>query len=312
MQVREATAKELYDKSGQNIGALRDPNVAYLIVHANDVLGSQLVPGLDVRTRPQEDGICADIVLHEGVHLEKTVHLCFGMLPESGVQNIRMNIDIRRNAAVAIQAHCTFPNAIDIVHIMEASIRIGEGASYSYIERHIHGRHGGVRVKPTARVQVDSGGRFRTEFELVKGRVGELDVDYETLCRRDAVMEMTARVNASGDDVIRLSEKARLVEEGARGVLTSRIAVRGSASADVLNTLAAEAAFTRGHVDCKEIIRGSATARAVPVVEVAHPKAHVTHEAAIGSVDNKQLETLLARGLSEDDAVSLIIDGLLS
>jgi Fe-S cluster assembly scaffold protein SufB len=37
----------------------------------------------------------------------------------------------------------------------------------------------------------------------------------------------------------------------------------------------------------------------------------VTHEAAVGSVDSKQLETPLARGLSEDEAVDLIIQGLL-
>ncbi len=48
-----------------------------------------------------------------------------------------------------------------------------------------------------------------------------------------------------------------------------------------------------------------------PIVEVSNAQAHVTHEAAIGSVDNKQLETLLTRGLSEDQAVDLIIQGLL-
>jgi Fe-S cluster assembly scaffold protein SufB len=102
------------------------------------------------------------------------------------------------------------------------------------------------------------------------------------------------------------------VGEGARGVMTSRIAVRDNAKAEVYNDLTASAAYTRGHVDCKEIIQGSGIAKAVPIVQVGHPKAHVTHEAAIGSVDNKQLETLMARGLSEDDAVNLIIEGLLS
>ncbi len=38
----------------------------------------------------------------------------------------------------------------------------------------------------------------------------------------------------------------------------------------------------------------------------------MTHEAAIGSVDTKQLETLMARGLDEDAASELIIQGLLS
>ena len=111
---------------------------------------------------------------------------------------------------------------------------------------------------------------------------------------------------------MRIHEKADLVGEGARGVLTTNIAVRDTAQADIRNTLTASAPGARGHVDCKEIVQGEAVAKAVPIVEVRHPKAHVTHEAAIGSVDSKQLETLMTRGLSEDDATELIIGGLLS
>ncbi|HPB83405.1 MAG TPA: SufD family Fe-S cluster assembly protein, partial [Spirochaetota bacterium] len=100
--------------------------------------------------------------------------------------------------------------------------------------------------------------------------------------------------------------------EYSRGVLTSRIAVRGNAVAEVYNELTASAPYAVGHVDCKEIVQDNGIAQAIPIVRVNHPKAHVTHEAAIGSVDNKQLETLMSRGLSEDDAVDLIIQGLLS
>jgi Fe-S cluster assembly scaffold protein SufB len=50
----------------------------------------------------------------------------------------------------------------------------------------------------------------------------------------------------------------------------------------------------------------------VPVIEVKNSKAHITHEAALGSVDSKQLQTLMSRGLSEDEGVELIIRGLLS
>ena len=87
---------------------------------------------------------------------------------------------------------------------------------------------------------------------------------------------------------------------------------RDQARAEIYNTLVADGAFARGHVDCKEIVQGQARAKAVPIVEVNHPTAHVTHEAAIGSVDSKQLETLQSRGLTEDEAVDLIIEGLLS
>jgi hypothetical protein len=37
----------------------------------------------------------------------------------------------------------------------------------------------------------------------------------------------------------------------------------------------------------------------------------VTHEAAVGTVDQKQLETLMAHGLTPDEAVDVVISGLL-
>ena len=96
------------------------------------------------------------------------------------------------------------------------------------------------------------------------------------------------------------------------GQFRTNIAVRDGARAEIKNTLVASAPFAQGHVDCKEIVQGAATANAIPIVEFHHPKAHVTHEASIGSVDSKQPETLMCRGLTEDDVTDLVIDGLLS
>ncbi|MFW6065445.1 MAG: SufD family Fe-S cluster assembly protein, partial [Planctomycetota bacterium] len=91
-----------------------------------------------------------------------------------------------------------------------------------------------------------------------------------------------------------------------------RVAVREQARAEIYNKLTASAPQARGHVDCREVVLDDAFASAVPIVEVNNPKAHVTHEAALGSVDRKQLETLMARGLDEDEASDTIIAGLLS
>ena len=109
-----------------------------------------------------------------------------------------------------------------------------------------------------------------------------------------------------------IKENGFLEGENSRGVLTTRVALRDKSKATVENKLIADAPEARGHVDCKEIVQDDADAEAIPIVKVNHPKAHVTHEAAIGSVDKKQLETLLARGLSEEEGVDLIIDGLLN
>ncbi|MFN3480556.1 MAG: SufD family Fe-S cluster assembly protein, partial [Thermodesulfovibrionales bacterium] len=47
------------------------------------------------------------------------------------------------------------------------------------------------------------------------------------------------------------------------------------------------------------------------IVNVANPLAKVTHEAAIGSVDKRQMETLMAHGLTPEEAVDAIVKGIL-
>jgi Fe-S cluster assembly scaffold protein SufB len=311
MSAEIATINDLYDKINADPHELQDPDVAHLVIDHNRVLGMHAVPGLHMDVEELEDGIKAVVKLDEGTKLQKTVHLCFGMYPEKGIQRIIMDVDIKKDARISLLSHCVFPYAIDVQHIMDAQIHIGEGAEYSYFEKHVHSPSGGVKVYPRAKVQVDKKGLFKTEFELIRGRVGLIDIDYECSCDAEAVLDMNTRISGREDDIIKVREIGHLVGEHSKGVLTSKIAVRNRARAEVYNELTATAAYARGHVDCKEIVQDQGIVSAVPIVKVEHPKAHITHEAAIGSVDNKQLETLMARGLSEDDAVELIIAGLL-
>ena len=302
--------RKMYESLGES--HKHGPGVAHVEIHQNKVLGLHLVKGLHIEAKELKQGIEAEIVVEKNVKIEKPVKICFGMIPEKGIQEITIHTTIHDNAKVGIIASCTFPFAREIIHTMDAELTIGRNATYSYIERHVHGPQGGVKVIPKAKVRLKEGARFRSDFELIKGRVGEIDIDYEALSEAKSILEMNARVSGRGSDIIKINEKASLEGNDARGVLTTNIAVREQAQAIIKNTLIAEAAGARGHVDCKEIVQDQGLAKAIPMVEVRHPKAHVTHEAAIGSVDSKQLETLMARGLNEDDATDLIIEGLLN
>lgn len=292
--------------------ALQDEQTAHLAIDLNRVASKRLVPGLQVETEELDDGVAVNIVVAEGVQINRTVHLCFGVTHEQAVQRIDMNIRLERNAAMSVLSHCIFPKAVDVEHRMDARVHIGENASYHYDEKHIHSDEGGIAVYPSAEVELEANARFATVFELVTGRVGVLDIDYGITGHEHSTLEMMSKVSGRGDDTIKINERGDLIGEGARGVLNSRVAVRDNATAEVYNKLRAMAPYARGHVDCKEIIKDNGRATAIPIVEVSHPLAHVTHEAAIGSVDTKQLQTLMARGLDEDQATELIIEGLLS
>jgi Fe-S cluster assembly scaffold protein SufB len=300
----------LYESLGET--CFTSDDVAHVEVHGSEVVGLHLVPGLEVGAESRDGILFVTVDVASGRRIEHPVRFCFGLLAETGEQRISLEARIGAGARMAALASCTFPNAIDVLHTMDAEIRLEGGAEYHYLERHVHGDRGGVTVVPRAKVILEENARFRTDFELLGGAAGRIDIDYDAACGPGSVLEMSARVSGMGRDVIKIHERALLAGEGARGVLTTKIAARDRARAIVKNTMTAAAAHARGHVDCKEIVQGDAVAEAIPAVEVRHPKAHVTHEAAIGSVDAKQLETLMARGLGEEAATKLIIEGLLS
>ncbi len=288
--------------------ALKDNETAHLVIDENKVLSENIVKGFYMKTAELKEGVEVKIIVDEGVIIKKPVHLCFG-ITHGMKQKIKMDIEIRDEAKISILSHCILPK--ESKHIMEAKIHIGKKAEYNYIEKHIHGVEY-IEVYSKAKIFIEEEGKLKTDFELLKGRIGLLDVDYEAKGERKSAIEMTTKARGIKNDVIKVKEIGYLNGEKSKGVLKSRIAVMNNAKAEIYNKMVANGAYSRGHVDCKEIIKDNGVATAIPVVEVSHPKAHVTHEAAIGSVDKKQLETLMAHGLSEDEAVELIIEGMMS
>lgn len=300
-----------FARAGGDPALLRSPKVASLVISGNQVLGANEVPGVHVEAQEFEHGVRIKLFVEPGTRLEKPAHLCFGVIPAEGVQEILPEFEIGEGARAEFIAHCTFPNAVQVRHLMEARIRVGENATMKYSETHYHGEIGGVEVIPKAEVTVDQGGQYTSEFALTTGRVGKLEFDYVVDVAARGVAELVVKAYGYGDDAITVKETIRLNGEQARGLAKSRIAVRDRATSEVIGTTEGNAPYARGHVDCIEIVRDQAVANAIPVVRVRDNRAYVTHEAAIGTVNKKELETLMARGLDEEIAVDVIIRGML-
>lgn len=300
-----------YEQAGGDPKSLRSPDFASLVVSGNMVLSSTEVQGISIDTQEISHGVKARIMVAPGTRLPTPVHLCFGMLPAQGLQEIESEFDIGPGAEVSFLAHCTFPNATRVKHLMRAKIRIGAGASLRYSETHYHGQTGGIEVIPQAEVSLEEKARFHSTFALTTGRVGRLDLDYVVDVADHAIAELLTRAYGFGTDTINVKEEVRLNGEYARGLAKSRIALRQQAKAVVTGAVEGNAPYVRGHVDCVEIVQEQAEAQAVPIVRVRDDRARVTHEAAIGSVNRKELETLTARGLTEEKAIEVIIRGML-
>lgn len=302
---------DAYEQAGGDAQALQLPDVATLVVSANDVLVAHEIPGVHFEAQPLEHGVKATIRVDAGTKLEKPVHLCFGVIPAEGIQDIIADYDIGEGAAAQFLAHCSFPNAVKVQHRMQAKVHVGKNASLTYTEEHFHGTTGGVEVLPHAEILVEEGGRYVTTFNLTRGRIGKMEIDYQVDVQAGGVVEMVTKAYGHEDDLIKVNEVVRLNGEKARGLTRTRVAVRDQSHSQVFTTMEGNAPLAKGHMDCTEIVLDQAEARNTPLVVVRDDQAQVTHEAAIGSVNRKELETLLARGLDEEEAVDLIIRGMI-
>ncbi|MFM1891062.1 MAG: hypothetical protein RLZ44_139 [Pseudomonadota bacterium] len=301
---------DLFGTAGWEAPAI--PQAAHLVAYGQQLASLNSLPGIRVAAQAGAGGIVANVVIAAGVKAQQPVHLCFGLYQQFDVQNVQLTLTLEAGAEATLWSHCLFATQLAARHAMQGEIRLMEGAVLHHQEAHFHGESGDIEVTPHARVTLARNARYVSDFSLIRGRVGRLDLDYRVQVGAAAVAELTSRVYGVGTDAIRLRERIELNGPRARGMVKTRVAVRDDASAEVIGVMEGNAAGARGHVDCMEVVRDRARVSAVPEVRVRHPQAKVTHEAAIGSVDSRQLETLMARGLAPEAAVDIIVRGMLA
>ncbi len=303
---------EAYKKTGLDERELFDPQTGALVIDGNQVLGKNETRGLHIDERTTKEGVNVVVRVDKGANIKRPVHLCFGVLKNRGRQVINSEFFIGEGARVSFIAHCSFPNAERVEHIMDSLVHVARGGVMKYIETHYHSEQGGTKVYPRLRGEIGEGAQLFEEFKLTTGRVGLLNIDYELKQLEKSVCEIIAKVYGRGRDRIDIRDSLHLNGAYAKGTAKTRVVLTDRAEGNVLGEIEGNAPYTRGHIDCQEVVQGDKTrASSTPIISVKNPLATVTHEAAIGRINRREIETLMARGLSEEEAINAIVRGLL-
>lgn len=77
--------------------------------------------------------------------------------------------------------------------------------------------------------------------------------------------------------------------------------------------IVAKAPKVRGHLECQGLmLSDEGYMQAIPELHSKYSEVELTHEAAVGKIAREEIEYLMARGLPEETATSLIVKGFLS
>ncbi|MEJ2692740.1 MAG: Fe-S cluster assembly protein SufB [Candidatus Thiodiazotropha sp.] len=129
---------------------------------------------------------------------------------------------------------------------------------------------------------------------------------------RDTVGEFYSVAVTKGRQQADTGTKMIHIGENSRSTIVSKgiSAMQGSNAYRGLVRVAAKAENARNHTQCDSLLIGDrCAAHTFPYIEVKNPSAQVEHEASTSKVDEDQLFYCRQRGLSQEEAVSMIING---
>ena len=195
------------------------------------------------------------------------------------------------------------------IHIAVSEMYIGVNATLTSTMVHSWGKD--VVVRPSAGIVVGDGGRYINNYislrpgaDIVSNPTTWLNGKDSSAKYQTIIMGSEGSRIETGGEVFLNGENSR-AEMNHRGVCTGGvISQRGTLQGN---------APCRAHVDCAGMLldtRGGYI-ESVPGIKAHHPQAQMSHEASIGRISPEQVEYLMARGMEEHVAISMIIRGFL-
>jgi hypothetical protein len=195
-----------------------------------------------------------------------------------------------------------------------------EGISEFYVKKDaritftmIHEWQEEMEVRPRTAIVVEEGGAFINNYIAMKpvstiqsNPIAYLNGDnsrvlFQTILygRKDAKMDLGSRAILKGRNT-----SAEII---------SRIITEDNSQVIARGLITGEGKGCKGHLECRGLILSdNSRIDSIPELDAKNPDLSITHEAAVGKISQDEINYLMARGATEEEATSMIINGFLS
>jgi len=246
--------------------------------------------------------------------LEYPVQACLLVAENHVSQNVHNIIIVEEGAELQVITGCTLSKKeAEGIHLGISEFYIKKGGKLYFTM--IHNWADNFHVRPRTWAIVEEDGAFVSNYVLLKPvkSIQAFPVAYLKGDRASA--KFNTVVYGLKDSYIDLGSRIILEGEDTRGESVARtIAADGSVIYARGDLVAKTKGYCLAHLDCRGIVF-SKTGKifAIPqLISEGALKAELSHEASIGPISEEQVEYLMSRGVSREDAVSVITSGFLN
>lgn len=239
------------------------------------------------------------------------IYTCLAIVTNNTVQFAHNVVYIDEGAEADLITGCTIPHGVrDGVHIGVSEFYVARNAKLTFTM--IHAWTEGLHVRPRTAVRVDEGGTY-VNYYVTYSPVASLQTYPVIYLKRGARAYMASIVASSKGGIYDIGSQIVLKEEGSSAENISRVVARDESKVYARAEINAEESNTRGHIECLGLLLSpSAMISSIPIITSKKQGALLSHEAAIGLIAQREIDYLMSRGFTEEEAKAVIIRGFMS
>ncbi|MDH7507798.1 MAG: SufD family Fe-S cluster assembly protein [Methanomassiliicoccales archaeon] len=245
-----------------------------------------------------------------GAKARMPVQTCLLLGSRNAAQTVHNIVIVEEGAELEVVTGCaTKPGVEKALHLGISEFYIKKGGKLTFTM--IHNWAEQVGVRPRTVVIVGEEATYVNNYVCLKPVKSIQMYPTAKLEGRGSFGRFNTVAIAHPGSEIDIGSKVVLSAPNARAEIVSRSITTGGKSI-ARGRLVGEAPGIRAHLECKGLIlQEKGIQLAIPELEASVPDVEMTHEAAVGKIAKDQVEYIMARGLSEAEAVGIIVRGFL-
>jgi len=247
-----------------------------------------------------------------GKKVTMPVQSCLFITSDKIGQKVHNIIIAEEDSELHIITGCSVSHAVNsALHLGVSEFYVKRGAKITFTM--IHNWNRGMEVRPRSAVVIEDDGVFISNYILMTP-VKSLQMYPTVYCvGKNARATFQTIVYAHGDAKIDMGSRAVLRGEGSRTEIISRVIATDRAEVIARSDVIGEGANAKGHIECRGLmLSDTAKIDSIPELRATRKDLVLSHEAAVGKIAEEEIQYLMARGLSEEEATSVIIRGFLN
>ncbi len=245
---------------------------------------------------------------------EKVVYplqACLYIRTDRVAQKVHNIVIVEEGAELHIITGCASnPHAVAGLHVGVSEFYIKKGSKLTYTMIHEWGEK--VHVRPRTGIIVEEGGTIVSNY-ISLDKVASVE-SFPT-CRLvgpEAVGQFSSIIAAPQGAHLDLGSRVILEAPECRAEIISRTVCYGG-EVIARGHLIGKAPNIKAHLECQGLmLSDEGFIRAIPELEAHFANVDMSHEAAVGKIAKEEIEYLMARGLTEEEATSLVVKGFLN